>query len=101
MSIARETERTFFSLRYAIPGYAFIAEVVLTNLTDWQSVRGFLSPLKLNSELLGILVGFGTLLSGAEIGFLVSQLWYLFFEALREKVFKQPFEALRCKGIKR
>ena len=66
------SERTFFTLRYALPGYIFLLSVILVNWESLFSVRA-LSP------VFGALFAFLYLLSGSAIGFLVSQLWYVYF----------------------
>jgi hypothetical protein len=66
-------ERTFFTLRYALPGYTFI---LVTLLVAYPKLR-MLSVPNHNVELIGAFLAFFTLLSGVAIGFLVSQFWYV------------------------
>jgi len=70
------SERTYFSFRYAIPGYTFLILVLLIN------IEFLFSQMKLFSEIItifGIILGLLSLLSGSAIGFIVSQLWYLVY----------------------
>jgi len=85
--------RSFFDLRYAVPGYTFILILLLINVLILQSQLQCLTKI---SDVIGILLGFLTLLSGQPIGFLVSQIWYSLFDRLgwRSKVMKEPFEIL-------
>lgn len=69
------SERTYFSFRYAIPGYTFLAIILLIN------IEYFIEHMKQLSDsitLFGIILGFFTLLSGSAIGFIISQIWYVF-----------------------
>ena len=68
------TERTFFSLRYAVPGYTFLLFLILTILPKYWR---FLINLP-DIGLIGTFLAFISILGGGAIGFLVSQLWYLF-----------------------
>ncbi|MFB3888306.1 MAG: hypothetical protein ACE14S_02370 [Candidatus Bathyarchaeia archaeon] len=69
-------ERTFFDLRYALPGYTFILFSILIAFPVLQEV---LSSSSDNAALFGTFFGFLTLLSGIAIGFLVSQSWHIIF----------------------
>lgn len=76
---AKELGRSFFNLRFTLPGYTFILLNLLLNL---RIVIYFLGMQPLSETALpffGILFGFLTLLSGTPLGFLVSQVWYLFY----------------------
>lgn len=67
------SERTYFSFRYAIPGYTFLSMILLIN------IEFFITYIKQISDtitLFGIILGFFTLLSGSAIGFIISQIWY-------------------------
>lgn len=64
------TGRSFFDLRYALPGYCFLLFLVLLNLD-------LLSRLATTSSQVQLLLGVGGLISGIPIGFLVSQPWHL------------------------
>ena len=68
------SERQYFSLRYAIPGYTFILLVIVINyvpLLEILTTHGFESAF-------GVFLAFLSLLSGSAIGFLVSQFWWWF-----------------------
>jgi len=77
------SERTFFSLRHTVPGYTFIFWIFLVNLESITFFFLYHRPtIDLSSNIItlfGIVLGFLTLLSGAAIGFLVSQFWYLIY----------------------
>lgn len=79
-----ERERLFFDLRHIAPGYTFIALLFLVNI---RVVTWYLFGLKEGSEaaatFLGVFVGFGSLLGGSAVGFLVSQIWYFFTQSGR------------------
>jgi len=74
------SERTFFSLRYTIPGYIFILILILVTLPKLRIIFTDI----VSTDLIGIVLGF--LLSGPPVGFLVSQIWYVLFKSdyLRE-----------------
>lgn len=70
------SERSYFSLRYAIPGYTFILVVVGINHAPLLTIlpgNGF-------TVIFGALLAFLSLLSGSAIGFLVSQIWWWRFQ---------------------
>lgn len=67
------SERAFFSLRHAIPGFTFIALVVAANLVP---IFEKLSRAEVES---GIFIGFLSLFSGPTFGFLISQFWWFIF----------------------
>ena len=71
------SQRTFFTLRYALPGYTFILMSILVLspvLTPIFTQNG-------STTLTGAFLAFLYLLSGAAIGFLVSQVWYAIFNS--------------------
>ena len=70
--------REYFSFRYAIPGYTFILLVVLVNYVTLLKVLR--QPV---SDVFGALLAFVSLFTGSAIGFLVSQIWYLWYQAGR------------------
>lgn len=75
------SERAFFTLRYALPGYTFILMtflVIIPNLDGLLSI----SNLTENGILFTAFLTFFTLLSGGAIGFLVSQVWYFVHNSL-------------------
>ena len=70
--------RSFFDIRIAVPGYSFILSFLVPNIGSLC----FLAQRIANSgaiQFLGIVFGFLTILSGAAIGFLISQPWYLIY----------------------
>lgn len=68
------SERQYFSLRYAIPGYTFILLIIGINH------RPLFKILTIYGLDFGAFLGFLSLLSGGAIGFLVSQIWWLRFQ---------------------
>jgi len=69
------SERMFFTLRYALPGYIFLLTIILIN---WVELFSLFSGKEL-AALFSALFVFIYLLSGSAIGFLISQFWYSFF----------------------
>lgn len=65
------SERTFFSLRYAVPGYSFILVIAAINH------QPLLKLIPTIGELFSI---FLALLSGPALGFLISQIWFYLFK---------------------
>lgn len=80
------SERSFFNLRYALPGYTFILLNLLINLRFllylFMTIMPDIQLSEIALSLLGVLFGFLTLMSGSAVGFLVSQVWYIFYFAL-------------------
>jgi len=70
------SERTYFSLKYAIPGYTFILLVIGINYAPLIKIIGSIS-----TEVFAAFVGFLSLLGGSAIGFLVSQFWWYYFQS--------------------
>jgi len=68
------SERTFFTLRYALPGYTFI---LMSILVAYPKLEEILFQTE-NATLVAALAFF-SLLSGAALGFLVSQVWYVIY----------------------
>lgn len=68
-------ERTFFMLRYALPGYIFLLTVISLN---WTIMYALFSNEDFGALFTALFV-FLYLLSGSAIGFLISQLWYVYF----------------------
>ena len=77
------SERTYFSYRYALPGFTFLIMVIFINLEYF--ILEFKSIPELN-EFFGIILGILTLLSGFALGFLISQIWHVFYN----RVLKTP-----------
>lgn len=69
-----QTVRTFFTFRYALPGYTFILIVVLVAYPNLQDI--FLGNNV--TSLVAAFLAFFSLLGGGAVGFLVSQFWYMF-----------------------
>ena len=71
------SERTFFSLRYTLPGYTLILIAILLFIPELQT--------NIFSEGQGALftafLAFLFLFSGHALGFLVSQVWYFIFNS--------------------
>lgn len=67
-------ERQYFSLRYSIPGYAFILLVIAINYVP------LLNILPEFSEVFGAFLAFLSLFSGSAIGFLICQAWWWWFQ---------------------
>jgi len=65
------SERSFFNIRYNFPGYAFLLFIILI---CFKELNGFISESRVG--LFHVFFVFFYLLSGACIGFLVSQVWY-------------------------
>jgi len=72
------SERTFFALRYALPGYTFI---LMTILVAFPKLLEFFQSEIPNVQLIAALLAFLYLLSGGAIGFLISQVWYVVFNS--------------------
>ena len=75
------SERTFFTLRYALPGYTFILLSILVAFPKLIEILLQASndyPL-LDLTIISAFLAFFTLLSGSALGFLVSQVWYFFY----------------------
>jgi hypothetical protein len=81
------SEREYFSLRYAVPGFTFVLLVVWLNL----------GPILKIQEASAIFGGFVALFSGSAIGFLISQVWWRWFH-WQEGLFNwKPIMSLRTK----
>ena len=70
-------QRTFFSLRYALPRYTFILMSILVLFPVLTRIFAQSDSV----TLIGSFLAFLYLLSGAAIGFLVSQVWYVVFNS--------------------
>lgn len=70
-------ERSFFDLRYAVPGYTLILLIIGINYVPlFEITRRF----PIQSETLGAFLGFLSLLGGSALGFLISQVWWWSFQ---------------------
>jgi hypothetical protein len=67
------SERSYFSLRYAIPGYTFMLLVIGLN---YSPISASLSDNSTFSTFLGLV----SLAGGSALGFLISQLWWRTFQ---------------------
>ena len=65
------SDRTFFNMRYAYPGYTFL---LFLGLLSYDKISTIITT---SSNLWSTIIGFLLVLSGAPIGFLLSQIWYL------------------------
>ena len=96
------SQRTYFSFRYAIPGYSFIFIILLINY-DFFIVKiiDISKAVPQFVTLFGIIFGFLTVLSGAAIGFLISQSWYFIINIFlkREKISSLRKQYKRFKDI--
>lgn len=70
------SERQYFALRYAIPGYAFILVIIAINYVPLLKILGKEGV----SDVFGAFLGFLTLFSGSAIGFLISQGWWWWWQ---------------------
>lgn len=68
-------ERTFFTLRYALPGYTFVLVALLVAYPKLESII-LNNATPIDVTLVSAFLAFFTLLSGGAIGFIVSQVWY-------------------------
>lgn len=73
-------KRSYFAFRYVLPGYTFLASMLIIN------IQFFITQINVTSitfpnivALFGIILGFLSLLSGSAIGFFISQFWYLVY----------------------
>jgi hypothetical protein len=80
------SERSFFDKRFTYPGYVFILWVLLLNLNLIWFFLMEMDQLENSIQFIGILLSFLTILSGAPIGFLISQFWYLRMNCIKEKL---------------
>jgi len=98
---ARSSNRGYFSLRYAIPGYTFILLVIVINFVP---LLAFFKETGAR-EVFGAILAFVTLLAGSALGFLVSQFWWFRFHwkggILGSKEFKNEKKLLeeKCKNL--
>ncbi len=72
--------RDYFSLRYAVPGFSFILIIIGLN---YLPIFSFILRSDTNNSGLGIVLSFLSLFAGSAIGFLISQVWFLWFNALK------------------
>lgn len=66
------SERTFFSLRYALPGYTFLLMLILVSYPSLIKAEIIVQ----DSTLVATFLVFFSLLGGSALGFLISQIWY-------------------------
>lgn len=89
-----ESFRSYFRLRYALPGYTFLTIILLMNI---EFLVDKIPGSSYSIELLGIILTFFSLVSGSAIGFLVSQPWYWYYN----KKIKCPKQILNRRAHKR
>lgn len=70
------SERTYFSFRYALPGYTFLLIMLAINI---EFIILQIDRYSGGATLLGIIIGFLSLLGGNAIGFIISQPWYYIY----------------------
>jgi hypothetical protein len=70
------SERQYFALRYAIPGYVFILIVIALNYVPLLKILEASGI----SDVFGAFLAFFSLFSGSAIGFLVSQVWWFMWQ---------------------
>jgi len=87
-------ERSFFDLRYAIPGYTFIIWILGINHVPLLTSKVFGSE-----PAFGVFLAFLAFLGGSSTGFLVSQWWWWSFQRNVKEYddFEESIEALRKK----
>jgi hypothetical protein len=94
--ILSQAERSFFALRYTVPGFTFI---LISLLVSYPILKDILLA-EANVSLAAAFLAFFSLLGGGAIGFVVSQIWYVFdywflygryskYRELRRKVKKE------------
>jgi len=91
------SERTFFAVRYALPGYT---SILIALLVAYPKLEGFLTSntTPIDMTLISAFLAFFTLLSGTAIGFLVSQIWYLVSNwFLHRRALREAIEFLKDK----
>jgi membrane protein implicated in regulation of membrane protease activity len=90
-------ERSFFELRYALPGYTFVLMAFLILAPDLLTLF-----MHIPTDLVGLIapfLAFFTLLEGSAVGFLMSQIWWLIFNRwLRKGRLQEAREFLREKS---
>lgn len=81
------SEREYFSLRYAVPGFTFILIILGLNYSPLLSILRESGT----TEVFGVFLSFLSLFAGSAIGFLVAQIWYSYFHWRRiySNVFKR------------
>jgi len=85
------SERSFFNIRYNFPGYTFL---LFTILICFKELNVFIKDT--NSNLFIAFFVFFYLLSGACIGFIISQAWYiLIYNGLKLYYYKESFAFCR------
>ena len=83
-------ERSYFSLRYAIPGYTFLLLFISIN---YRVVLSSFQTGKMIPEFLDMFFAFLIALSGSAIGFPVSQSWFLWCKC-RNTLYNAPRKAI-------
>ena len=76
------SERSLFAVRYAFPGYTFLLFVILLCC---EQIPNFLDVTQFG--LLYAFFAFVYLLSGAPIGYFITQPWYIYFHHIKKGYF--------------
>ena len=88
------SDRPFFNIRFAYPGYTYLLFIGLLSFEKMQSI------LKEPIGLWETIIGFLLLLSGAPLGFLISQTWYLilglYLKTDSEEYLEKNLIVLKC-----
>lgn len=93
------SQRTFFDIRYTIPGAGFLLVILIINLYPIIEYiqQNFTSIINLNIGI-GIFLAVITFFSGSTFGFIISQFWYGLFWIIRkynlENENKYPYNVL-------
>jgi hypothetical protein len=81
------SNREYFSLKYAVPGFTLILIVGAINYIPLLWLFGESSAKEIPDLFLAVLTLFG----GSALGFLVSQIWWLYFEKFGRSKFYSTF----------
>lgn len=81
------SEREYFSLKYAVPGFTLILIVGAINYIPLLRLFGEPSAMGIPDLFLAVL----TLFSGSALGFLVSQIWWFIFGKYERRKFYEKF----------
>jgi hypothetical protein len=90
------SEREYFSLKYAVPGFTLILIVGAINYIPLLRIFGEPSAGGIPDLFLAVL----TLFSGSALGFLVSQTWWFIFEKCERRKFYEKFAHILKKKYK-
>jgi hypothetical protein len=82
------SEREYFSLRYAVPGFTFILIILGLNYSPLLSILRASGT----TEVFGVFLSLLSLFAGSAIGFLVAQISYFYFHWRR--IYSSAFKSL-------